>query len=143
MAGLPRTYLFGIIIFTFIIVGGVTMLNSFESAATTPVATAEFEAFNSNFNRLQKLETEIGNLESKVTNASIDQGEFGTINSLITTTWQGIKLITINFDFMDASINALNQPPFNIPTWATSLILLLITVMIIFSIIGAILQWYL
>lgn len=142
MAALPRTYIFGIIIFTMIIIGGVTMISNMSETSTTFVNTGEFNKFNSSFNKLNDVTSQVGSLENKVTNSSIDVGTFGVLNSLIQTTWQGIKLITINFDFMSETYNALDDT-FDIPKWVISLIILLITVMIIFSVIGAILQWYL
>lgn len=146
MTALPRTYLYGIVIFTLIIVGGVAMIKEFQDTKSDFMDQTEYSMFNKSFNKYSELSTQVGGLENKVTNASIDQGTFGVVNSLIQTTWQGIKLITINFDFMDSAILAFSTTfGMNIEfvNYAVSLVLLLITIMIIFSIIGAILQWYL
>lgn len=135
----PSQYIIGILLFTFVIVGGISFIVMFNDDDNTFIDQEKFTTFNESFNKLNDVTTEVNTLKTGITDADTDFGAFGVLNSLISNAWQSLKLLFTSFSFMDsvfAGISAL----FGVPTWVSALIGLLITVIIVFAIYAAIFQ---
>lgn len=136
---LPRHYLIGIVIFTFFMIGGMSILSQYIAVDPDYGDADKIEQFNRTFNVLDNVNTEIGNLQDNVESASTDFGTFGVLNSLISSAWNSLKLLLSSFSFMNSVFYGLNTF-FGIPAWIPGLIILLITILIVFAIWSAIFQ---
>ncbi len=135
----PSTYLYGILIFTFFIVGGVSLMSILKDSDVTFASDPKFSQFNDTFNVYQETTEKIGALGSGITNADTDWGLLGVLNGLIMTAWQSLKLLLTNFSFMNTVFNGL-YTIFGIPTWVSGLMILAVTVMFVFSLYSAFFQ---
>jgi len=135
---LPRHYITGIIVFTFIIVGGVSMLSLMEGGNNNFINDPQFTQFNSTFNVQEDITTSVNNLEASVTGADLDPGPFGMLNALISSSWTSLRLMFSSYSFMGNVLFGLSI--FGIPAWIPTLIGLMITVILAFAIFGAVFQ---
>jgi hypothetical protein len=133
------TYIISILIFTFIIMGGLSLISIFRAVDPGIVDDDKLAAFNDTFNVMDDVTSEVDSLESGITDASVDEGEFGVLNALIAGAWQNLKLIGASFSFMDAVFGGL-ETMFGVPWWIPVIIGSIITVGILFAIWGAIFQ---
>lgn len=129
----PRTLLYGIIMLTFFIMGGVGILSFYQEADPTFDDEGRTGEFNRTFNKLNEVSTEVNQLEDNIKSSDTDFGVFGVLNALIFSSWQAIKFIFDSFGFMDAVLDGL-VTVFGVPAWITLTIGLLITVMLVFAI---------
>lgn len=136
---LPRHYIIGIILFTFIIVGGISMLSMMNTEQSGFTDDSRFQNFNNTFNVMDDVTTEVGDLQSGIENAETDFGVFGVLNSLISSAWNTLKLLFSSFGFMDAVFGGLTTV-FGVPAWIPTLIGLLVVVLLAFAIYSAIFQ---
>jgi|2_EtaG_2_1085320.scaffolds.fasta_scaffold06554_5 hypothetical protein len=136
---LPSEYIIGIIIFTFFIVGGVSMMSEFSKQDATFTQDNKFTEFNKSFNVMSNVEDNVDSLQEDIENNEPEWGVFGALNALIKSSWNSLQLIFNSFSFMNSVFSGLGTV-FGLPTWVGSLIILLITVMIVFAIWGAIFQ---
>lgn len=136
---LPRHYIFGIIMFTFFVVGGMSILGILNEAKPSLNVTDGYDQFNRSFNKLDDITIQVDTLESNIENADPDVGLFGVLNGLIQTAWNSLSLIFTSFSFMDGALEALSTV-FGVPTWIPLIITLLITVVLVFAILSAIFQ---
>jgi len=138
---LPRHYITGIIIFTMFIVGGIALIDEFRAADSTFVDGDEYAQFNTTFNVYGDVTDEVGNLQSRVTTNSTATvlGSDGILGSLISSGWNTLKLLFSSFNFMDGVFNGL-ESFLGVPAWVGSLLILLVTVLLVFSIYSAIFQ---
>lgn len=136
---LPRHYIFGIIAFTFIIVGGVSIFASLHSDDPTFGDSDKLTQFNRTFNVMDDVSDNVGNLQTNIENADSDFGLFGVLNSLISSAWQTLKLLFSSFSFMGAVFSG-TTTMFGIPAWIPTLAGLVITIIIAFAIYSAIFQ---
>lgn len=136
---LPRHYIIGILMFTFIIVGGVSMFGEFRSVYPSFGTDDEYDQFNRSFNKLTEVTIQINKLESNINSTDPEPGLFGFLNSLISSAWNTIKLLFSSFDFMDEAFEGL-YTMFGVPKWVGNIIMSLITVIISFAIYTAIFQ---
>jgi hypothetical protein len=135
----PRTYIYGLIVFTLIIVGGISMYASFAAYSPAMTSNTKYGTFNSTFNRYNDLNSSVAGLSDSVTNAQSEIGVFGVLNGLINTAWNGLKFIFTSFGFV-GDIGAGLTNVFGVPAWIPSLLILGITVMLVFTIWSAIFQ---
>ena len=135
----PRSYIYGMLIFMFIIVGGVSLLSEFRSADPSFDNSSKTREFNDTFNKLDSISGEINSMQNNIENAQSDYGAFGVLNSLISSSWSGIKLIGSSLSFMDGAFNGMNKV-FGVPTWISSIIILFVSVTLIFAIYRMIFQ---
>jgi len=136
----PKDYIIGIIVFTFIIVGGISILGTLNHGSGGIISQdSRYNAFNTTFNKYDNVTTQVQDIRSNIVNADTDFGVFGVLNSLIATTWQGIKLLFSSFGFMDGVFGGLSTM-FGIPAWVGGLLILMVVTMIAFAIWAAILQ---
>lgn len=136
---LPRHYITGIIIFTFFIVGGVSMISILGDSDATLTQDTKFQRFNQSFNVMGDVSSSVGDLESGITEADTDFGTFGVLNALISSAWQSVRLLFSSFGFMTGVWSGMSEL-FGVPAWVAGLIALLVTVMIAFAIYTLIFQ---
>lgn len=136
---LPRHYIIGVIMFTFFIVGGMTMLSELQKTNAAAIDAQEYSHFNKTFNVMDKVTEEVDDLEGGITDADTDFGLFGVLNALISSAWQSVKLLFTSFNFMDAAFGGLNSY-FGLPAWIGNLVVTLVTVLFIFAILTIIFQ---
>lgn len=136
---LPRHYILGIVMFMFVIVGGVSLLGMMRSDDSTYGDSSQLQEFNNTFNQLDLVSDRVGSMQGTLSNASVDGGTFGVLNSLILSGWQTFKLLFSSFGFMTGVFNGLTTF-FGVPAWIPAIILLVVTIMLVFTIISAILQ---
>lgn len=136
---LPRHYIIGIVMFSFMIVGGVSLLGMMREVDSGFGDADKLTQFNNTFNKLDTVSSTVGSMQNTLTNASIEGGTFGVLNSLILGGWQTFKLLFSSFGFMTGVFGGLTTV-FGVPAWIPATILLLVTIMLVFSIISAVLQ---
>lgn len=136
---LPRHYIIGIIFFVLIIVSGIGMIDIFQQTNESFIDGEQYHKFNNTFNVMSELTTEVSSLRSGVEGASTDFGLFGVLNSLISTSWNTLKLLINSFSFMDAVFGGL-YTVFGIPAYIGNMIILAVTVILLFAIFSAIFQ---
>lgn len=135
----PRTYIYGILAFVFVIVGGVTLTAQFALKNPAMVAGDSYGQFNQSFNKLADVTTQIGGIESSITNANTDFGAFGVLNALVSSAWQSLKLLGTSLGFMNGAYQGMTAV-FGVPAWIPGIIILFVVVMIVFTIWSAIFQ---
>lgn len=136
---LPRNYIFGIIIFTLFIVGGVSMLADLQAADPTFIDAEKYNQFNRTFNKVDELGSSVNNLQSNIENSETDLGFFGVLNALISSAWNTLKLMFGSFGFMNDVFMGTHEI-FGVPAFIISIVFMFITVIIAFSIYSAIFQ---
>jgi len=135
----PRSYITGIIIAMFFVIGGVALINEMREDNSSFDAGDRTGEFNRTFNKLDDVSTEVNTLEDNIKNSDDDFGVFGVLNSLIFSSWTTIKLLFTSFNFMDDVLGGLTDV-FGVPAWIPLIIGLLITTMIVFAIYRMIFQ---
>ena len=136
---LPRHFIYGIIVFTFLVVGGTTLLSEFNKADPTLLDDPKFTQFNKTFNTLENISDSVGGIESGIQGTDVDAGTFGVLNGLINSGWNSLKLLYTSFGFMSDAIGGLSES-FGIPAFIPALLILFISVLISFSIFSVIFQ---
>jgi hypothetical protein len=135
----PRTYIYGIIAFVFIIVAGVSLVALFSANNPSMVAGDSFSSFNSSFNKLSDATTEIGSIQSSISDSDTDFGAFGVLNALVSSAWQSLRLLASSLGFMSDAYGGMTTV-FGVPAWIPGLIVLFVVVMLAFTIWSAIFQ---
>lgn len=136
---LIRHYIWGILVFTLFIVGGVSMFAIYKDADPTFATDDTYTRFNQSFNRLSEVTATVGALEDGITQADTDFGAFGVLNALISSSWQSLKLMFTSFGIMNDAYNGLSSV-FGVPAWIPGLMILAVIVLIAFTIYSAIFQ---
>ena len=135
----PSDYIVGIIIFTLVIVSGITLLAKVNEINPSVIDSDRLGEFNRTFNVLDDITDATESLEESVTESSTEYGIFGVLNSLINSAWNTLKLLFNSFRFMDSVFAGLSVM-FGVPVFVVQLIIALITIVIVFGIFGAIFQ---
>jgi len=128
-----REYLVGIVLFTFIIMGGMLVISEFRSHSASFGTEAEYQSYNYTFNTMDKVTAQVDSLKSNIEDGDTDFGLFGVLDSIIGSTWQAVKLFFTSFSFMDDVFNGISTY-FGVPAWIPALITTLITIMVVFAI---------
>jgi len=138
---LPRHYIIGIIMFVFVITAGLALLANFNDSDPTYIDDTKYTEFNSTFNKFDDITNEVNELKDGIEGAEPgqDYGTLGVLSALISSGWNSLQLLFDSFGFMTGVFSGLSEV-FGIPTWAGSLIVLLITTMLGFAIYTAIFQ---
>lgn len=136
---LPRNYVYGIVIFVLVIVGGTFLITQFMQSNAGFVNDEQFSRFNSTFNKQSEAVEQIGSMRSSIENASPDFGIFGVLNGLINTAWNGLKFLFTGFGFMDNIFGGLSSI-FGIPPFFGDILSLLVVVLFVFAIWSAFFQ---
>jgi len=132
----PSTYILAIIIFTFFILGGVSMMAELRQSDSTFMADENSRAFNNTFNVYTSLDTSVTGLQSSVEDAGNDWGIFGVVNALIGSAWNALRLLFSSLSFMNVVFVGLGM--FGVPSWVGGLAGLTIIVIIAFAIYSSI-----
>lgn len=135
----PRTYIYGIIGFVFVILAGLTFISPFAEENPAMVSSSKYADFNASFNSFSDVQDELGDIQTSITDASTDFGTFGVLNALVSTAWQSLKLLFTSLGFMNDAYTGMSSV-FGVPTWIPSLIILVVVTMIAFTIWSAIFQ---
>lgn len=137
---LPSNYVYGIILFTLLIVAGVTMLGELNKSDPAILQTEQAQQFNSSFNKLGNVTTKVESIQSNIedTDAS-GWGAFGVLNDLISQAWNTISLLGSGLDFMHSGFQGISTV-FGVPSWVPGLLILLVGAAISFAVFGAIFQ---
>lgn len=135
----PRKYVYGIILFTLIIVSGISFVSLF--GANNPSMTAgEYGAFNKSMNKLTDITNRVNSIDEGFTDPNKqDFGTFGVLNGLINGAWQTLRLLGSSLSFMSDAYEGVSSV-FGVPSWIPGLIALLVIAMIVFTIYSAIFQ---
>lgn len=134
----PRDYLVGIILFTLIIVGGVQLIDRFQSVDSAYIDQDKYNKFNETFNVQNDVQDSVQNIRNSIVTLKLPAPiEF--IATMFLTAFQALMSLFTSLSFMDAVFTGL-YTMFGIPSWVSSLLISLVTIMIVFSIISAILQ---
>ena len=137
--------MFGFIIFTFFVVGGVwlmlelqgTHLGSPSSNAFT--SHPKFAEFNNTFNIEGNLDNEIGRLQDATNTSTTNWGPLGVLNSLIGTVWNSLRLMFSAVTTMTGVFTA-GLTVFGIPAWVGGMMLMMITILVVFGIYTVVFQ---
>jgi len=133
------TYVIGMIMFTFFIITGLSLLNDFNNEPQYTIDNDKLTAFTDASDTYDNLNSTLTNLGSGILTAEPDVGILGALNALIQTAWNSLKALPTLFSFMNvAYTNMANF--FGVPSWIPGLIILAITMMILFVIMSAIFQ---
>jgi len=132
-------YIIGILIFTLIIVGGISMLASFQAYDSDYMNSSKYDEYNNTMNVLSDVTGEVQELEDSVKDSNPDWGVLGALNALINSGWQTLKLTFESFSFMDNVFTG-SAAIFGIPAWIATIIMSIITVVLVFVIYSAIFQ---
>lgn len=134
-----KTYIFGVIMTMFFIVGGISLFSMLKVENPNIDANDRVGEFNRTFNQLDEVSSNVNSLESTVQNTEGSFGVFGVLNALILGSWQTLKLIGNSFGFMDGVFAGLSNV-FGVPAWIPLIIGLLITTLLVFAIYKMIFQ---
>lgn len=137
---LPRHFIYGVILFTLIIVGGVGMMASLNDHSASRLAESEkYAEFNRSFNTFSDVTSNVDSLEGSLggTDPDVKDGTF--LGDLIRGSWTTLKTIGASFTFMDTALEE-STDYFGVPAWIPQLIAALITVMLLFAIWSAVFQ---
>lgn len=135
---LIRHIIITFIIFTMVIVGGVSMISDFAGDNDDFIDDDKFTSFNRSFNKMQELGVSVDNLE-EATQTKPDPGLFGFLDSLIGSTINTLKTIFTSFSFVGDVFRNLNEV-FGIPKWVGILSASIITIIIAFGIFTVVTQ---
>jgi len=132
----PSTYIMAIILFTFFILGGISMMGELRASDATFMDDENTQAFNRTFNVYSSLTTSVGGLQSSVEDAGNDWGVFGVINALVGSAWNALRLLFSSLAFMNTVFLGLGI--FGVPSWVGGLASLAVIVVIAFAIYSSI-----
>lgn len=135
----PRTYIYGIIAFVFVISAGIYFVNQFAAENPAMVAGSKYADFQGRFDQYQAVTDELGQIQSGITSANTDFGVFGVLNALVSSAWQSLKLLFASLGFMNDAYGGLSTV-FGVPAFIPGLIILSVVAMIAFTIWSAIFQ---
>ena len=132
----PSQYILAIIIFCMLFMGGTIWLSQLN--AVHEFGDGELEAFNNTFNSIDGVTVAVDKLNEVVTTPE-EPGVFGFLNTLIGGAWSTLKLLGTTLSFANMSIDALTGY-FGVPAYIPLMIGAMLSVIIVLSIIGAIMQ---
>jgi len=136
----PKDYIIGVIIFTFMITGGIWLLSSLNSSTGGVLsADARYDSFNKTFNVYENVTTQVQGIRSNIENSDSELGGFGALNALINSAWNGVQFLFSSFGFMDSVFIGISSV-FGLPSWIGGLLILLVVTIIAFAIWAAIFQ---
>lgn len=129
-----KNYIIAIVVFTFVIVGGVSIMGIWFTDNTAITSDEKYIAFNQTFNKLDDVTSSIESLQSRVDDTEPEKDILGgVLGGLINSAWNGLKLIFSSFGFMTEGFEGLSTI-FGVPAWIPVLIGLMVIVTIVFAI---------
>lgn len=141
MRPIPRDYILALVVFTGIVIGGVSLMSIiFDSGVELNEAEkVHFQDFNKSMNKLADLNNTVSGWQTNLESGDTDPGIFGVLNSLISQSWQSLRLVVQSFSFMNDAFSVSSRT-FGIPSWMVTLATLAITIMLVFAVWSAIFQ---
>jgi hypothetical protein len=146
---LARDVVISMIIFTFFIVGGISLMGSFFQDDSTFSNTDSYKSFNTTFNKMDSVTNNVKNMESSIKNA--DKGDKGGNNliNFITSFWDllvlnGFNTLTAIFDswsFIWEILTGIHYFFPQIPSWIPGILGMIITITLVFTIYSAIFRY--
>lgn len=137
---LPRHFVYGVILFTLIIVGGVNMLSTLNDHSASLLDRSEHYAdFNATFNKFSELNDSVGTLTGSLTRTNPDVKDGTFLGDLIRGSWNTLKTVGDSFGFVIEGFRGLSSF-FGVPAWVPVLLGSLVGIMLVFSIWSAVFQ---
>jgi len=136
-----RNLILAFIIFTGIILGGMSLINLWRADSPNYIDNTKYAAFNQSFIKYDELNRSTTELNDLTTNPSFWDLAKETISSigvagrLLMVGWGGLNKILIGFGFILDAFTSLSI--FGIPEWVSVLITMSITIVIVYIIIKA------
>lgn len=137
----PRDYIGAIIIFTIVAVSGSLILaDSFSSDKIDLDVPVEFEDFQDAVDKRANIENMTSDFETRIKQADLP-APITFVSLLFIKGFQVLGNLFNALEFFDAVIvETFTIFDFIIPSWVADMIVALVTIMLVFSIVGAILQ---
>lgn len=137
---LPSNYVYGIILFTLLIVAGVAMMAELNKSDPDLLADEKSQQFNKSFNQLDAITNKVEGIEADIQDTdSSGWGSFGVLNDLISQAWNTVSLLGSGLSFMHTAFGGVSTV-FGVPSWVPAIFVLLVSAMIAFAVFGAIFQ---
>ena len=139
---LIRHLLFGFIIFTFFIVGGMSMIGEMAQKNPDFATDPSVQQFNVTLDKYADLTSSVKKVETGVGESAEGKGspgDFGFLNTLITGGYNLLTGLFTSFTFMGEAITGI-AAVFALPSWMPVLIGFFITIIVAFGIYTAIFQ---
>ena len=136
-----RNLILAFIIFTGIILGGMSLINMWIVEDSTYIDSTKYAAFNQSFIKYNELQESTGELENLTTTPSFwdltkeTLESVGVAGRLLAVGWGGLNNILKGFGFILDAFTSLSI--FGIPEWVSVLITMSITIVIVYIIIKA------
>jgi hypothetical protein len=134
MTATPSNYIIGILMFSFIIMGGIALLTGFNDSDDSFLDDPIYSDFNETFNKYDETQTKIDEISGGL-DAEPESGIFGPINAMALVAWNTLTLLPTTLGFMNSAINGLSHV-FGLPSWVAGTIIAMVSVMIVFAIFG-------
>jgi len=135
-----KVYIISIILFTFVVLGGLGILNQFQDGDSSFITDSEkYAEFNRTFNQYNTINSRVDAIQNSFDGASGDIGVLGFLPALIGSAWNTLKLTFSSFSFMTSVFLGMNSI-FGVPAWIPSLIIMVIVVIIAYAMYKAIFQ---
>jgi hypothetical protein len=125
-----------------VMLGGINLINEYVSKDAGLLGSIEdehYKNFNSTFSKFDQMQTQINETSSQLATAEPEQGTWGVLNSLISTSWAMLRSIPTQLSFVSDWFNSMSTE-WGIPMWLILTLTGFITLSILFSILGAIFQ---
>ena len=136
----PSSLIIGFIIFTMIILSGITWMVALNSDKGGGFINDErFSKFNESFNRFSDVDDSTRGLQDSLTGAEPKKGLFGVLDSLIDVAWGSLRALFSSFGFLITAWSCLGVV-FGLPGWVVSLVGSLVIVALVFAIYSLIMQ---
>jgi hypothetical protein len=135
----PRNLIYGFIIFTMVILGGIGFMSGFAVHSPTFINNDKFKSFNDTFNQYGALEGNVSNMKDNLANSRANTGVFGMLDGLINVAWNSLKTIFTTFSFITTAFTGISSV-FGLPVWVGALVTTMAVVMIVFSLYSLIFQ---
>ena len=139
MATLLRHYLIGLVIFTMLVTGGVTLMNMFQEEDSNFIPGDEIGYLNRSFNVYSDLDRQVGSIKTSV--EDIDASDesfvgqiFTALDLFVMSLWTTVKVFATSIGFV--TIFASLSHFLGIPTWVGASITTIVTIFILFTIIS-------
>lgn len=130
----PRNWLIGLLIFGLVIAGVMAMLSQVGTDLNGDTST-----FNNTFNKLNEIRNSTDSIDDEISSSRDSVGVLGFLNAMIGSSWVTMKMLFTSFTFINDIFYA-TQGLFGVPVWVTSTIVSIITIIIVFAVLRAILQ---
>lgn len=138
----PRTIFVGVIVFTMFLVGGISLINMFDTEYADFADSDQLKEFQT-FNRTSDLIETTNTFNESITSLTESLEEenpffktFGIVGALFQGAWGVIGGLGDSLSFMLRAITGLNM--FGVPSWFIGLSVLLIFSIILFTIFSVI-----